>query len=313
MTVLLDGATGTEIERRGGRMDMPLWSARALLDDPALVRAIHRDYLLAGAQVVTTNTFRTHARSLAAAGLAADAARLTRLAVRLAREARDDAAATRQGAALAAIAGAISPLEDSLAPARSPVRARALPEHRALARDLADAGCDLLLVETMGRVDEAVAACEAALAAGLPTWLAVVGRHDGRLLGGEPFADLLDALAPLPIAALLVNCTQLADLPAVLPALLAAAERRPELALGLYPHTGHQDPTRGWQTHAIDADGFADRLLALAAAHPRLRLLGSCCGSTPEWTAALARRLHPTPAARAAGFAELARLLARPS
>lgn len=311
MVVLLDGATGTELERRGARMDMPLWSARALVDDPALVRAIHRDYLLAGAQVISTNTFRTHARNLAAGGLAHEAGRLTRLAVALAREARDQAAALRPDAARAAVAGSMSPLEDCFAPERSPVRARALPEHRAIAADLAAAGCDLLLVETMGRVDEAVAACEAALATGLPTWLAVVGRHGGRLLGGEAFTDLVLALAPLPLGALLVNCTQLADLPAVLPALLAAAERRPDLALGLYPHTGHQDPERGWQTHAIDAEGFADRLAALALAHPRLALVGSCCGSTPEWTAALARRLHPAPADRAAGFAALDRLLAR--
>src|SRR5258705_516097 len=66
--ILLDGATGTELNRRGVSTDLPLWSAGALLDAPATVRQIHRDYLLAGAEVVTANTFRTHRRSLARGG-----------------------------------------------------------------------------------------------------------------------------------------------------------------------------------------------------------------------------------------------------
>ncbi|MCB9701982.1 MAG: homocysteine S-methyltransferase family protein [Myxococcales bacterium] len=308
MTILLDGAVGTELERRGARMALPLWSAHALVDDPPLVRAIHRDYLLAGAQVISTNTFRTHARNLAAGDMADRAGELTRLAVALAREARIEVAAVDPEVAHAAIAGSISPLEDCYQPERSPVRARAFAEHRAIARDLAAAGSDLLLCETMGRVDEACAAAEAALETGLPVWVSVVGRGDGRLLGGETFGELTAALAGLRIGALLVNCTQLADLPAVLPAFLEAAEGHP-WALGLYPHTGHHDPERGWQTHAIDAEGFADRMAAIVAEHPRLHLVGSCCGSTPAWTAALGRRVHPDAAARSRGFAELRALL----
>lgn len=310
--VLLDGAMGTELERRGARMALPLWSAQALIDDPALVRAIHGDYLRAGAQVITTNTFRTHARNLAAGDLSQEAGRLTRLAVALAREARDTVAEEDPEVARAAIAGALSPLEDCLAPDRSPVRARALPEHRATAEALASGGCDLILVETMGRIDEACAAALAAAETGLPVWLAVVGRGDGRLLGGESFVELVAALAGLPLAALLVNCTQIADLPTVVPAFLAASNNV-SWGLGLYPHTGHQDPDRGFETHAIDAEGFAERLAAIVAEHPRLGLVGSCCGSTPAWTAALARRLHVDAGAREAGFAALARLLDRPT
>ncbi|MEZ4383454.1 MAG: homocysteine S-methyltransferase family protein [Nannocystaceae bacterium] len=313
MTILLDGAMGTELERRGARMDAPLWSAHALVDDPGIIRAIHREYLVAGAQVITTNTFRTHARNLAAGGLAQEAGRLTRLAVRLAREAREAAAAEDPSAAEAAIAGSMSPLEDCFAPERSPVRRRALPEHRALAHDLAEGGADLLLIETMGRIDECCAAIEAAASTGLPIWLGVVGRDvdgEARLLGGETFAALIQATTGLPIQALLLNCTQLADLPVVLPAFLAASAAA-GLARGLYPHTGHSDPRRGWQTHTIDAEGFAERLAGLAAARPEIGLVGSCCGSTPTWTAALARRLHPDRAARARGFAELRALLDR--
>jgi homocysteine S-methyltransferase len=305
--VLLDGAMGTELQRRGARMDAPLWSAHALVEAPAIVRDIHLDYLRAGAQVITTNTFRTHARNLAAANLQDRAAELTGLAVRLAREARDLLAEGDPAAASAArIAGSLSPLEDCFRPADSPGSC-AGPEHRRTAEALAAAGCDLLLIETMGRTDEAVAAVSAAAGLGLPIWLAVVARADGRLLAGESFSTLVAALAGLPVQALLINCTELGHLPAAIPALVEAAPK--DMLLGTYPHTGRQDPA-GFVPHATDAEAFADELAAWTARAP-LAIVGSCCGSTPEWTAALAARLYPKPGQREAARDLLARLVPR--
>ncbi|PCC67956.1 homocysteine S-methyltransferase [Nannocystis exedens] len=292
---LLDGAMGTELERRGARMDAPLWSAHALIEAPEMVRQIHLDYLRAGAQVITTNTFRTHARNLAAGGRAHEAAALTRLAVTLAREARElfkgeDPAS----AATARIAGSMSPLEDCFRPADSP-GSRAGPEHRAMAETLAAAGCDLLLVETMGRVDEAVAAVTAGQGLGLPVWLAVVCRADGRMLAGEPLDELVAGLGGLELQALLVNCTELNFLPAAVSALVAAAGST-DMLLGTYPHTGHAAPGQ-FVTHAATALAFAGEVAALARA-AGLHLVGSCCGSTPEWTEALGRELYPGTGAR---------------
>ncbi|MEN8160509.1 MAG: homocysteine S-methyltransferase family protein, partial [Myxococcota bacterium] len=85
--LLLDGATGSELEARGVRANLPLWSSWALLEAPETLREIHADYLGAGAEALTAATFRTHARSLAGAGLENRAEELTALAVRLAREA----------------------------------------------------------------------------------------------------------------------------------------------------------------------------------------------------------------------------------
>ena len=67
--LILDGATGTELDRRGVDVTLPLWSARALVDAPEVLEEVHADYLRAGADVIVTNTFRTHERSLARAGL----------------------------------------------------------------------------------------------------------------------------------------------------------------------------------------------------------------------------------------------------
>jgi homocysteine S-methyltransferase len=285
-------------------MDAPLWSAHALVEAPALVREVHLDYLRAGAQVITTNTFRTHARNLAAGGLSARAGELTRLAVRLAREARDALAAEDPAAAGAVrVAGSMSPLADCFRPADSPGR-WAEPEHRALAEALTAGGCDLLLVETMGRVDEAVAAVRACAGLGPPVWLAVVCRGDGRMLAGEGLHELVAGLRGLELQALLVNCTELAHLGAALPALTGAA-RGTDLLLGTYPHTGRQDPAQGFVSHAVDVEAFAVEVAGWARRVP-LQLVGSCCGSTPAWTSALANKLYEEPGAREAARAALA-------
>src|SRR3990167_5025855 len=106
--VLLAGACGTEIQRRGVPTPLPLWSVHALLDNPEVVKQIHLDYLRAGAEVITTNTFRTTARALAKAGIGERARELTRLASRLAREAVSEAHADRT----VLVGGSIAPLED---------------------------------------------------------------------------------------------------------------------------------------------------------------------------------------------------------
>lgn len=306
---LLDGAMGTELERRGARMDAPLWSAHALVEAPALIREIHLEYLRAGAQVISTNTFRTHARNLAEGGLAHEAERLTRLAVTLACEAREAFAREDPAAAAAArIAGVMSPLEDCFQPAASP-GAGAGPEHRRMAATLVAAGCDLVLVETMGRVDEAVAAVRAAEGLGAPVWLAVVGRADGRLLAGETMAELVAGLGELAPGALLINCTELGHLQAAIPALVEAAGGR-DLLLGTYPHTGRQDPGQGFVSQAVTAEAFAAAVTGWARRAP-LQLVGSCCGSTPMWTSALAHSLYEEPGSREAARAALGSLVPR--
>src|SRR5262245_24319854 len=87
--VLLDGGTGTEILRRGLPETVALWALSPLLHAPEALRSIHETYIAAGAEVITTATFRTGARALRGVGLEAESERLTRAAVRLAAEARD--------------------------------------------------------------------------------------------------------------------------------------------------------------------------------------------------------------------------------
>src|SRR2546430_15946164 len=130
--IALDGATGTELGRRGVDTRSGLFSAAALLDERGIeaLRRVHLEYVRAGAQVITANTFRTNPRK------AGEGWReLTSLAVRLALETG------------ATVAGSIAPVEDCYRPGLRPPRAIARREHREFAAALAEAGCDVLLGE----------------------------------------------------------------------------------------------------------------------------------------------------------------------
>src|SRR5512143_4340154 len=109
-TIILDGATGTELDRRGVDTGLPLWSANALLSEggQSILKEIHADYLRAGAEILTANTFRTHRRALRPSGNGGRALELTRRAVDIAR----GAIAGAGGSAPCFIAGSISTLED---------------------------------------------------------------------------------------------------------------------------------------------------------------------------------------------------------
>ena len=84
--LLLDGALGTVLSRRGIETPLPLWSTQALLDAPEAVAQIHADYVSAGARIITANTFRADRVSLAKVGLASRTRELNKLAINLARQ-----------------------------------------------------------------------------------------------------------------------------------------------------------------------------------------------------------------------------------
>ncbi len=281
--LLLDGATGTELERRGARTGLPLWSAHALLEQPQLLERIHADYAAAGCEVLTANTFRTQRRTLATAGLGERAADLTALAVTLARRgARCAASATPL------VAGSLPPLADCYRPDRVPEDAALDREHSEHAEHLCAAGVDLVLMETMNTVREARAAARAACAAGLPFFASFVCQGAARLLSGEPLAAGLDAVAPFGPLALLVNCLPPSAVPEALRVLSGAG-----LPYGAYPNLGAPNDETGFtRSEDCPPDAFAALLAGWADAGARV--LGGCCGTTPDHLRAVATRLQRT-------------------
>lgn len=284
--VLLDGAMGTELEERGVPTPLPLWSAEALRVSPDQVRRIHEDNIRAGADVLTTATFRTTRRTMAKAGLPeSEADRLTTLAVSLARQARDAAAAGRE----IGIAGALAPLEDCYRPQAAPVESEAYPEHLEQARRLVAAGVDLLLIETMNTIGEGRAAAAAAKAAGIPFVVSFICADAVTILSGEPLADAARTVEPFGPAAILVNCTP----PDIVGGCLDTLARSVATPIGCYPNAGGSDfETEEWQLDTrASPEGFA-RMAAVWIRSGAL-VLGGCCGTSPAHIKALRAALPP--------------------
>jgi S-methylmethionine-dependent homocysteine/selenocysteine methylase len=262
---VLDGPVGTELTRRGVDLPPPAWSALALDACPELVATIHREYVAAGAQVHTANTFRTKRRCVGARW-----EELARRAVALVREA---APGLR-------VAGSIAPLEDCYRPDLSP-GARSAAEHRELAQRLAAEGVDVLLCETFAHPVEAAVAVEEAARTGVETWVALTAGPGGDLLTPAAMRQAALDCVRAGARAVLVNCTAATR---TLPFVQAIADVG--VPFGAYANAGAASEGLGWSADAITgAHAYA--------AHARqwvdagATLVGGCCGTGPEHIRAL--------------------------
>jgi S-methylmethionine-dependent homocysteine/selenocysteine methylase len=262
--LILDGAMGSELGRRGVDTATPMWSARALLDGEQTVAAIHRDYAAAGATIHRTNTFRTRARTAGA--------RWAELAGRAVALARGAVPATHR------VAGSLGPVEDCWEPMRAPARAEALREHRALAEVLVESGVDLLIAETFAAPHEALAAVEACVSTGRETWIALTGGPDGDLLSPAAMAATARDCLSAGAARVLVNCVAAER---TLPYVEALA--RLGAPCGAYANAAR------WNGPFASPEAYLAFARGWAAAGATV--IGSCCGTGPAHVAALARGL----------------------
>ena len=218
--IVLDGATGTEIARLGGEMNAAAWCAVANRTHPDTVRRVHETYLEAGVDVITTNPFATCRHVLDGAGLGDETVAINRRAVEIAREARNRVSPERPVAIAGSMSNTVAWLPGTVGPdpAYLPSPEREAANYREMADTLAEAGCDLLVMEMMMDVERATRVTEAALATGLPVWVGIstsrgpdgtmVGwdverEEEGRLPEGyepperEPLEMIIDALVSL--------------------------------------------------------------------------------------------------------------------
>ena len=202
--ILLDGGTGTELRERG--VEVPchrtsIWSARALLEAPDEVVAVHRDYIDAGARVVTACNYAVTPTLLAREGMAHRVEELSVLAVDLAQRAREESGEEVR------IAASLPPLDTSYRADLVAPDEELRAEYGRLAKLLAPR-VDVLLCETLSLGREAAVAAEAALSTEREVWLSwtLQGNRPGLLPGGETLEDAFAVAAHLPVHAHLVNC-----------------------------------------------------------------------------------------------------------
>ncbi len=287
--LILDGAMGTELQRRGVPMNGIAWSATAMATHTNIVRAVHEDYLRAGAEVLITNSFATSRHVLTPAGLGDRVKELNRRSVELAREACDRVSRDKP----VWIAGSISsfvPYGDySLRPSREAERA----SYREQAELLAEAGADLLALEMIRDIDQGQVMVEAAAAAGLPVWAGFTCRlgDDGQstvLRGRDAERSLKDCLGPVLAAG---TCSVVAimhsDIDTSNDALEVTLAGWPG-TIACYPECGEWE-NPNWRFGNLTPEAFA--AAAAAWVDRGVQIVGGCCGIGPDHIARLAERV----------------------
>ncbi|MCH8011487.1 MAG: homocysteine S-methyltransferase family protein [Candidatus Marinimicrobia bacterium] len=275
-TLLLDGAMGTELLRRGVDVSLPLWSARALGTDPEIVRKIHLEHLKAGADIITTNTFRTTTRTFLKV---IDDPALAREKARAATSIAVDLIKKIIGEGNTLISGSISTLEDCYCPEFFPGIAVAEREFNEQAEWLVEAGIDLLLIETMGRLDEAEAVLKVTKDFEILRWVSFILKDSLHLYGGDSLSDAVKMCEDKGAGAILVNCTNLET--AVYA--IENINNITSLPLGVYPNLGKSMPSAEGEIEETYSLHTFERWMKQAL-DLGVKIVGSCCGSTPEHT-----------------------------
>lgn len=279
--VLLDGATGTELERRGFAARLPFWSGWALLEARELLTRIHADYVDAGAQVITANTFRTNPYTVRKAGIRQGASELTEVAVGLARD------AARLGKNVL-VAGSVAPVEDCFHPELSPGAEVVTEDFEEHSENLVRAGVDMLLVETMNSGVEAGIAVRACKKHKLPVLASFILRDGRTVLDGSALQASVEDVASMRPWAVLVNCSA----PEHCLDALRCLERT-GFRFGCYPNAGRLGKVSGWDFDSAPSPlEFAQVMKRCVQAGAAV--IGGCCGTGPDHIRELARMLGRT-------------------
>ncbi len=287
--IVIDGATGTELERRGATMNDGAWCAMATLTDPALLRQVHEDYIRAGARVITANTFSTNRNMLEPAGLGSRFEELNRRAVELAREARERTGTVERVAVAGSMSHQVPILEgaDQRDAHAVPAPEVAEANFREMAELLAASGVDLLLMEMMSDPELANPAIAAAVATGLPVWVGFSVRMGE---SGNPVAYVRQELSAaemldmIPLDGIRVAGVMHSEVNTIAP-MIEQLKARWNGPLMVYPDSGYFKMPHWQFVDILPVDDFVAYSRQWIAAG--VQIVGGCCG--------LGRRAHRSP------------------
>jgi homocysteine S-methyltransferase len=276
--LITDGGLATELEARGHDLSDHLWSARLLLDAPDEIKAAHLAFFRAGAVIATTASYQASFDAFEARGIGRDdAVRLLRRSVELAQAARDEMAGDGRERWVAASVG---PYGAALADG-SEYRGRyglsvadLAAWHRPRLEVLADAGPDLLALETIPDMDEAEALLTVISGTGIPAWLTYSIDGD-RTRAGQPLAEAFALARNVPeVVAVGVNCCAPADVSAA----IATARDVTGKPVIVYPNSGEDwdAQRRTWVGTSQHSARQAQQWVADGA-----RIVGGCCRVLP--------------------------------
>jgi homocysteine S-methyltransferase len=291
--LLIDGGTGTELERMGATLHEKVWSARAALTDADILRRVHSAYLEAGAEIIITNTYSSNRHMMVSAGFGDEFEAANREALKLAKDAREKESNQRQRPVW--VAGSMSTTTLSSGLDQSVIEKAGSPGdgYRAQAEIITNAGVDLIMLEMMRDVTQTRLCLEAALETGLPVWLgfSVERSPDGELwlFGSQtPFNEGLDRVfdgAGIPQAVGVMH-SEIELTPAALQ-MLRETWKGPIYA---YPHHGVFEIPNWRFDNTLSPEEFAGA--AMEWARSGAGAVGGCCGIRPAHIGALGTALE---------------------
>jgi len=278
--LVCDGAMGTMLYARGRFLNRCFDELN--LTEPDLVAEVHRQYLRAGADVIETNTFGANHFKLVHFGLADDAARINREGAAVARRAVADRAW---------VAGSMGPLGVRIEPWGRTSMEEAERAFRDQAQALIEGGVDLLMLETFRDVSEVLAAIRAIRAlSSLPIVAQVTTGDDGHTPDGTPPEVYAAAMQQAGADVIGVNCSVG---PAAMLDTIEAIGRVSNARLSAQPNAGRPRDVDGRSLYLSSPEYMASYARRFSAAG--VRLVGGCCGTSPEHTRQMVQAVRGTP------------------
>lgn len=289
--LVLDGAMATEMERRGYNLQDDLWSARALYEFPEVIRDIHRSYLRAGADIITSASYQATIEGFKKKGFSAEeAAGLMRKSVVLAKEARQQYWQEIKAKKPIFVAASIGPYGAYLADGSEyrghygKSREELTEFHRKRIHILWQERPDLLAFETFPSLEEAEAVRSLLVKQpDMAAWISFSCQDGFRTCGGDWIRDCAAALDAMPfVQAVGVNCTN----PLYVESLISEIRKETEKPIVVYPNSGETFDTekRTWQGQPVDFSLYGKAWYEAGA-----RIMGGCCRTGPRQIQALAK------------------------
>ena len=282
--LVLDGAMGTELIKIELQLTLPEWSAIANETAPNLVRKIHSNYIKAGCDILTTNTFRTTPYIYKKMGLPKHKARSKAKhqiiqAIKLAKQ----SVSTNQR-----IAGSITSIEDCYHPNLFPGKNIFLQSTPYVLEWFQEEQVDIILFETIGNLDEIDCIINCIQNCDIPVWLGLILKDETHLLDGNSLKEAVRKIDQSPIELLLLNCNTIPVTLNSIPTLKSLWTK----PWGVYPNLGATSP---------EIDGNMDQIVSdvtwnhfLNSIHKeKPYVIGACCGSSPRHIHQLKIKFHP--------------------
>jgi heptosyltransferase-2 len=265
--LILDGAMGSMLQEKKLTSNKRVWSAKANDDSKLEVVTLHKDYIRAGADIITTNTFRTNPYSLISSGVT-DIIGSVNNAVEIAKRAR--------GKAAILIAGSNPPAEDCYQVERTISQKDLEWNHKVHIDALMEAGCDFIMNETQSHFDEIKFISKYCGENHIPFVMNFFLKDKPKLLSGENLTDALEYVMKFNPIAIGFNCMTFEALE------LAVKRLKPEMNWGFYLNCGSGNLTDTKIDCAITPAEYARKAKEYLKFNPSF--IGSCCGSTPDHT-----------------------------